>query len=90
MLSVYPDLNTPSYNQFANTMSLNRPLVQWFVDKFFRSPAGGNSQLISLVAVADLHGIPPTTIIGVEIDPLQTEGMQLRDKYLSTLSGGYP
>jgi acetyl esterase len=87
ILSVYPvannDLNTPSYNQYANAMPLNRPLVQWFVDKYFRSPADGDSPLISLVDVADLHGLPPTTIIGAEIDPLQTEGMQLRDKLQS-------
>ncbi|QJW90455.1 alpha/beta hydrolase [Spirosoma taeanense] len=87
ILSVFPvannDLNTPSYNQYANAMPLNRPLVQWFVDKYFRSPADGDSPLISLVDVADLRGLPPTTIIGAEIDPLQTEGMQLRDKLQS-------
>ena len=87
ILSVYPvannDLYTSSYNQYANAMPLNRPLVQWFVDKYFRSPADGDSPQISLVDVADLHGLPPTTIIGAEIDPLQSEGMQLRDKLQS-------
>ncbi|MGY2133062.1 alpha/beta hydrolase fold domain-containing protein [Hymenobacter sp. HD11105] len=33
--------------------------------------------------VADLRGLAPVTIIGAEIDPLQTEGQQLRDKLLS-------
>ncbi len=84
ILSVFPvannDLNTPSYNQYANAMPLSRPLVQWFVDKYFNSPADGDSPLISLVDVANLAGLPPVTIIGAEIDPLQTEGMQLRDK----------
>lgn len=84
ILSVYPvannDLNTPSYNQYANAMPLSRPLVQWFVDKYFNNPTDGDSPLISLVDVANLSGLPPTTIIGAEIDPLQTEGKQLADK----------
>jgi acetyl esterase/lipase len=87
IVSVYPvannDLNTPSYNQYANAMPLNRPLVMWFVDKYFRTMADGDSPLISLTDVANLTGLPPTTIIAAEIDPLQTEGMQLRDKLQS-------
>jgi acetyl esterase/lipase len=34
---------------------------------------------ISLVK-ANLKGLPPTTIVGAEIDPLQTEGKLLSDK----------
>ena len=87
ILSVYPvannDLNTPSYIKYANAMPLSKPLVEWFVDKYFRTMDDGNSPLISLVDVANLSGLPPTTIIGAEIDPLQTEGMQLRDKLQS-------
>ncbi|GAB3505431.1 alpha/beta hydrolase [Spirosoma knui] len=87
ILSVYPvannDLNTPSYNKYANAMPLSKPLVQWFVDKYFNTPADGDSPLISLVDVADLSGLPPTTIIGAEIDPLQSEGKQLADKLQS-------
>ena len=87
ILSVYPvannDLNTPSYNQYANAQPLNRPGVQYFVANYFRTPADGDSPLISLVDVANLRGLPPVTIIGAEIDPLQTEGQQLRDKLLS-------
>lgn len=84
ILSVFPvannDLNTASYNTYANAMPLNRPSIVWFVDKYFNSMADGDNALISLTDVANLKGLPPTTIIGAEIDPLQTEGMQLRDK----------
>ena len=87
ILSVFPvannDLNTPSYNQYANAKPLSRPLVQYFVANYFNSPADGDSPLISLVDVANLSGLPPTTIIAAEIDPLQSEGMQLRDKLQS-------
>lgn len=84
ILSVFPvannDLFSPSYNQYADAVPLSRPLVQWFVDKYFNSPADGDSPLISLTDVANLSGLPPTTIIGAEIDPLQSEGMALRIK----------
>ena len=87
ILSVFPvannDLNTASYIQYANAMPLNKPLIMWFVERYFNSPADGDSPLISLVDVANLTGLPPVTIIGAEIDPLQTEGMQLRDKLQS-------
>ncbi|UOQ79180.1 alpha/beta hydrolase [Hymenobacter sp. 5516J-16] len=84
ILSVYPvannDLNTASYNQYANAQPLNRPNVQYFTMNYFRTMADGDNRLISLVDVADLRGLPATTIIAAEIDPLLTEGQQLRDK----------
>lgn len=84
-LLVYPvannDLNTPSYQQYAEAKPLSKPLVEWFVDKYFTAPADGDSPLISLVDVADLQGLPPATIIAAQIDPLQTEGKQLADRF---------
>ncbi len=84
-LLVYPvannNLNTASYNQYANAQPLNRPGVVYFTENYFRSPADGDDRLISLVDVADLSGLPPATIIAAEIDPLLTEGKQLADKF---------
>ena len=87
ILSVFPvannDLFTESYNRYANAKPLSRPLVEYFVANYFNTPADGNTPLISLVDMANLSGLPPTTIIAAEIDVLQTEGMQLRDKLSS-------
>ena len=87
ILSVFPvadnDPTTKSYMDYANAKPLNPPLIKYFTDNYFRSPADGDSPLISLVDVANLSGLPPTTIIAAEIDPLQTEGMKLRDKLRS-------
>ncbi|GAB4024925.1 alpha/beta hydrolase [Spirosoma koreense] len=84
ILSVYPvadnDMTTQSYLQYANAKPLNPPLIKYFTDNYFNSPADGDSPLISLVDKADLSNLPPVTIIGAEIDPLQTEGMKLRDR----------
>jgi acetyl esterase len=83
-LLVYPvadnNLNTTSYNTFANSVPLSRANIQYFTGLYFNSPADGDNRLISLVDVADLRGLPTTTIIAAEIDPLQTEGVSLRDK----------
>jgi acetyl esterase/lipase len=83
-LLVYPvadnNLNTASYNTYANAVPLNRANVVYFTGLYFNTSADGDNRLISLVDVADLKGLPPTTIIAAEIDPLQTEGQSLRDK----------
>ncbi len=83
-LLVYPvadnNLTTASYNQYATAVPLNRANIQYFTGLYFNSPADGDNRLLSLVDVADLRGLPPTTIIAAEIDPLQTEGTLLRDK----------
>lgn len=83
-LLVYPvadnNLNTASYVTYANAVPLNKAGIVYFTGLYFNTPADGDNRLISLVDVADLKGLPPTTIIAAEIDPLQTEGMSLRDK----------
>ena len=83
-LLVYPvadnNLNTASYQQYASAVPLNKANIQYFTGLYFNSPTDGDSRLISLVDVADLRGLPTTTIIAAEVDPLQSEGMSLRDK----------
>lgn len=83
ILSVYPvannNLDAPSYNIYGNAMPLSKTLVVYFISNYFKSLADGDSPLISLVDKANLSGLPPVTIIGAEIDPLQSDGMDLRD-----------
>jgi len=83
-LLVYPvadnNLNTASYQQYANAVPLSKANIVYFTGLYFNTPADGDNRLISLVDVADLKGLPTATIIGAEIDPLQTEGQSLRDK----------
>jgi acetyl esterase/lipase len=81
-LLVYPiagyDLNTPSYQKNAQAKPLNKDLMAWFFDKYLRSPADGKSPMIDLVH-ANLKGLPPTTVITAELDPLMSEGKMLAD-----------
>ncbi|UPL48924.1 alpha/beta hydrolase [Hymenobacter sublimis] len=80
---VYPiagyDLNTPSYQKYAQAKPLNKPMMAWFFENYLRGAADGKSPMISLVN-ANLKGLPPTTIITAEIDPLMSDGSMLADK----------
>lgn len=82
-LLVYPvagsDMNTESYKKYANAKPLNKPMMEWFVKNYLNSMSEAKSPMISLVN-ANLKGLPPTTIILAEIDPLQSEGELLRKK----------
>ena len=80
---VYPvannDMNAESYNKYADAKPLNKAMMGWFVKNYLANEAQSADPRISLVK-ANLKGFPPTTIIGAEIDPLQTEGKLLADK----------
>jgi acetyl esterase len=80
---VYPiagsDVNTPSYGENANAKPLNKSMMQWFFEKYLRTPADGKSPMIDLVH-ADLSGLPSATVITAQIDPLRSEGKELADR----------
>ena len=80
---VYPiagsDTNTPSYQANTETAPLNKGGMEWFFKNYLRTPADAKDPRINLVA-ANLKGLPPTTIIGAEYDPLTSEGKTLADR----------
>jgi acetyl esterase/lipase len=80
---VYPiagyDFNTPSYQENAAAKPLNKPMMQWFFQKYLRTAADGKTPLIDLVH-ADLQGLPAATVITAQIDPLRSEGKELADR----------
>jgi acetyl esterase len=83
VLAIYPvagsDMNTSSYVKYADAIPLNRPMMAWFLKKYLNKPVEAKDPQIDLVS-ANLKGLPPTTIITAEIDPLQSEGLKLADK----------
>ncbi len=82
-LLVYPmassDMQAPSYQENANAKPLNKAMMTWFGEHYFRTPADAKDPRIDLVA-ANLKGLPPTTIITAEIDPLRSGDEQLAAK----------
>ena len=79
-LLVYPiagyDFNTPSYQENATAKPLDQAGMQWFYQQYLNSPKDAQDPRTSLVN-ADLHGLPPTTLITAQIDPLRSEGQML-------------
>ncbi len=83
ILSVYPiadgDVQSPSYDKYANAVPLSRGAMEWFFDNYKPDWRTDEVPMIALVD-ADVSGLPPTTIINAEIDPLQAEGEELAQK----------
>ena len=83
---VYPiagyDFSTASYMQNDSTAPLNAAGMKWFFSNYLNSPADGSKPWISLVT-ANVKGLPGTTIISAEYDPLATEGKTLADKLIA-------
>jgi acetyl esterase len=83
ILAVYPvagsDMTTPSYTKNAAAKPLNKPMMMWFVKNYLNNMTEGKDPRINLIA-ANLKGLPATTVITDEIDPLQSEGMTLVEK----------
>ncbi|MBF9254555.1 alpha/beta hydrolase [Pontibacter sp. 172403-2] len=83
ILSVYPiadgDIESPTYDMYVESLFLNKPLMKWFFDLYKPDWQTETNPLISLIH-ADLSGLPETTIINAEIDPLRYEGAVLADK----------
>ena len=83
IVAVYPvagsDTTTASYVKNANAKPLNKAMMVWFVKKYLNNMAEEKDPRINLIA-ANLKGLPPTTVITDELDPLQSEGMTLVEK----------
>lgn len=79
---VYPvannDMNSESYQKNAAAKPLSKPMMEWFAKNYLGDISKAADPRISLVKAA-LKGLPPTTIIAAEIDPLMTEGRLLSD-----------
>ena len=82
-LLVYPiadnNMNSASYTQYASAKPLDKPMMAYFVKQTLPNPTQSSDPRISLVK-ANLKGLPGTTLIAAELDPLQTEGKLLADK----------
>ncbi|UZT97935.1 alpha/beta hydrolase [Chryseobacterium fluminis] len=80
---VYPiaqsDMSTKSYQQYAASKPLNKPMMEWFTKHYLNNMDEAKDPRISLIN-ANLKGLPATTIITAEIDPLNEDGKMLAAK----------
>ena len=84
VLLVYPvagtDMTTPSYKINENAAPLSKRAMAWFVSQVLAKPSDASDARLDLVGKANVAGLPPTTVIAAEIDPLMSEGKALADK----------
>jgi acetyl esterase/lipase len=80
ILAVYPiansDMTLPSRTDSANAKPLNTAMLNWFGYYYSKTKADQMDPRINLVK-ANLRGLPPTTIINAQIDPLRSDGETL-------------
>ena len=70
------EMNTPSYQQFANGPWLTKPAMEWFWNAYQPDKAARKQAIISplLATLEQLKGLPPALIITDENDVLRDEG----------------
>jgi acetyl esterase/lipase len=73
------DMNTESYIEWQNAKPLDRGNMVWLFDKYLRGPADAKDPRVNLMA-ADVRGMPSTTIVLAEIDPLRSDGELFAEK----------
>ena len=82
VVSVYPiadgDVQSPSYDRYANALPLNRGGMEWFFDNYAPDWRTRTYEYVDLLEM-DLSGLPPTTVVNAQIDPLEAEGGDLAD-----------
>jgi len=79
---VYPvannDLNAESVKKYANAKPLNKAMLEWFFSHYLNNMSESSDPRMKLVS-ANLAGLPNTTIINAEIDPLRDDGEALKN-----------
>ena len=85
-LLVYPFINGktiyPSHQQFQKQAPLSTPDIPWFLNYALPTNPRQRAQLVNsplaqplYASNALLKGLPPTTIVAAELDPLRSEGL---------------
>lgn len=73
------DMASASYIENMRAQPVGTPTLQWFFRHALETRADAADPRINLVGRSDLKGLPPTTLILAEIDPLRTEGELLAE-----------
>ena len=74
------DLKTNSWLEDSTARPWNKEAVEWALRHYLPDSSAKNDPRIDLVGKADLDGLPPTTIVTAEDDPLRSDGERLGGK----------
>ncbi|MBC7501021.1 MAG: alpha/beta hydrolase [Herminiimonas sp.] len=82
-LLIYPvvdnDFENASYKINAQAKPLGKAMMGWFF-KHYSTPQDATNPYALPMKAASLKGLPPATVITVEIDPLRSEGKAYADR----------
>lgn len=85
-LLIYPTLAPTRTSDSASLVAngegymLTRGSLDWFWDHYLADPADGLDPRAAPLRAADLTGMPATTIVVAEFDPLRDEGLAYADR----------
>lgn len=71
--AIDPDMRSDSCESLATGYILTRAFIGWFWEAYFGRPYDPRDPAMNVMA-AELSGLPPTTIVTAEFDPLRDEG----------------
>ncbi len=74
------DLKTNSWLEDSAARPWNKKAVAWALGLYLPKPNDKDDPRIDLVGKADVAGLPSTTIVTAEIDPLRSDGERLGGK----------
>ncbi|MCW2616522.1 MAG: hypothetical protein JWN08_3516 [Frankiales bacterium] len=69
-----------SYRTFADGPLMTRRELDWFWDHYLRGPADARDPAAAPLHAPDLAGLPATTIVVPELDPLHDEGVAYSER----------
>ena len=74
------NLTTASWMEDSAARPWNKKAVQWALNLYLPNQNDLENPRIDLVGHADVHDLPPTTIVTAEVDPLRSDGERLGGK----------
>jgi acetyl esterase len=81
---VYPvattTMTSESYAQHAQAAPLNAAMMKWFFDHALANKEDWTNHQINVLEAKTLQGMPSTTLITADIDPLRSDGEMLAKK----------
>lgn len=83
-LLIYPVVDNKmaneSYVANANAKPLDSEMMKWFFRHYVKQPGDANNPYALPNKAKSLKGLPPTTLITAEIDPLMVEGRDFAER----------
>ncbi|MFC5134831.1 MULTISPECIES: alpha/beta hydrolase [Haloferacaceae] len=75
------DFETDSYRENADGPLLTRADMEWFYERYLRSPVDAANPFAVPLRAADLGDLPPATVVTAGFDPLRDDGLALGDRF---------